>query len=82
MAKGPIHFWKEKDNEYPLLASLAKLYLCVHASSFPSKRIFSTAGDLVIATRACLDVEHVDQLTLIKASIPNLHEHFTATGRH
>ena len=69
MKRKPLHFWKEKADDFPLLASLAGLYLCVQASSVASERIFSTAGDIVTATRACLDPENVDRLIFLKKNM-------------
>ncbi|KAH3789232.1 hypothetical protein DPMN_167407 [Dreissena polymorpha] len=39
-----------------------KCYLVMQGTSVPSERIFSTAGDLVSAHRACLDPDNVDIL--------------------
>ena len=69
MKRKPLHFWKEKADDFPLLASLAGLYLCVQASSVASERMFSSAGDIVTATRACLDPENVDRLIFLKKNM-------------
>ncbi|KAK5862873.1 hypothetical protein PBY51_018226 [Eleginops maclovinus] len=53
-----VAFWKERS--LPLLSSLAKRYLVVPGTSVPSERLFSTAGDIVSAERACLDPENVN----------------------
>lgn len=62
----PLEWWREQQSNYPLLSSLAKYYLCVPASSVASKRVFSTAGDLVTAQRSCLSGEQVDKLIFLK----------------
>ncbi len=49
-----------------MLASLAKMYLCVQASSTPSEQVFSTAGDTVSEERPQLLPERVDMLILLK----------------
>ena len=62
----PLQYWRVNACKYRFLSRLAKIYLCVQASSVPSERIFSTAGDIVTATRSCLDHQHVDQLIFLK----------------
>ena len=51
--------------QYPVLAKLAKLYLCVPGSSVSAECGFSTAGDVVTAQRSNLTSEHVDQLLFL-----------------
>lgn len=62
----PLIWWKERQASYPLLSGYARYMLCIPATSVPSERVFSTAGDIVTAERACLDSEHVDQLIFLK----------------
>ncbi|WAQ94090.1 ZBED1-like protein [Mya arenaria] len=51
---------------YPLLANLVKARLCIPATSVPSERVFSTAGDIVTAQRSCLASDLVDMLLFCK----------------
>ena len=53
----PLDWWKCHELKYPNLAKLAKCVLAIPATSVPSERIFSTAGDIVNAQRACRDWE-------------------------
>ncbi|KAF7212462.1 E3 SUMO-protein ligase ZBED1 [Nothobranchius furzeri] len=62
----PFLWWWQKRDQMPLLASLAKKYLCVQASSTPSERVLSTAGDTVSVERARLLPEKVDMLVFLK----------------
>ncbi|XP_061189595.1 E3 SUMO-protein ligase ZBED1-like [Saccostrea echinata] len=57
-----LNWWKENQGQFPLLAVLAKKYLCIPGTSVPSERVFSTAGDIVSAQRANLKSKHVDML--------------------
>ncbi|KAK3086390.1 hypothetical protein FSP39_017761 [Pinctada imbricata] len=50
----PLKWWKEHNFQYPLLAKMAKYYLGIPATSVPSERVFSAAGEIVSAQRACL----------------------------
>ncbi|CAB9520830.1 zinc finger, BED-type containing 1 [Seminavis robusta] len=43
----PLGWWKKNQSLYPILASLAKIYLSVQATSAPSERIFSAASRLI-----------------------------------
>uniref|UniRef100_A0A1A7Z5Q1 BED-type domain-containing protein n=1 Tax=Iconisemion striatum TaxID=60296 RepID=A0A1A7Z5Q1_9TELE len=58
----PLLWWWQKRDQMPMLASLAKKYLCVQASSTPSERVFSTAGDTVSVERARVLPKKVDML--------------------
>ncbi len=59
----------ENRSKYPLLSPLAKAYLSIPATSVPSERVFSTAGDIVTAQRSQLLPEIVDMLIFLKKNI-------------
>ena len=61
----PLHWWKAHKDRYPTLASLAKAYLCIPATSTPSERLFSAVGNIASKKRASLSQEHVDMLTFL-----------------
>ena len=56
----------------PILASLARKYLCCPASSAPSERVFSTGGRTVSYKRSKLDPTNVDMLVYIHENIPRV----------
>lgn len=67
--ESPIHaeqdslaWWKENQSRFPLLAKVAKKYLCVCATSCASERVFSTMGNIVSPTRSHLKPEMVNML--------------------
>lgn len=62
----PLTWWSKNCDRYPTLALIARQFLCVPATSVPSERVFSTAGDIVTSQRAALKPEHVDQLIFLK----------------
>ena len=43
----PLFWWRIHQDTYQLLARLAKCLLCIPATSVPSERVLSTAGDIV-----------------------------------
>ena len=61
----PLVWWKTYESQLPLLAKLARKYLCIPATSVPSERSFSTSGHIVNAKRACLLPENVDMLVFL-----------------
>ena len=62
----PLKWWDKHCEMYPMLALLAKQYLCIPATSVPSERVFSTAGDIVTAQRSALRPDSVDKLIFLK----------------
>ncbi|KAL3066090.1 hypothetical protein OYC64_016103 [Pagothenia borchgrevinki] len=57
----PLAWWKTNEAKYPHVAMLAKRYLAVSGTSVPSERVFSTAGDIVSASRSALSASNVDK---------------------
>lgn len=69
----PLHslqWWKANEFRFPFIAQLAKVYLCIPATSVPSERVFSTAGDILNAQRSRLKSKHVDSLIFLKKNMP------------
>lgn len=66
-ARRPAELRDEK--QYPLLALMAKRYLCVPGTSVASERVFSTAGDIITAKRSCLTPGHVDELLFLQKNL-------------
>ena len=58
----PLAWWRQHETHLPRLAKLAKKYLAVPATSVPSERVFSKAGQLVSARRANLNPKNVDMI--------------------
>ena len=69
LGRDPLEWWKEYSSRFPLLARLAKKCLCVPATSVPSERVFSAAGDILSAQRASLDADKVDMLIFLKKNL-------------
>lgn len=65
LGDNPLHWWHSKRHKYPKLASLARRYLGVPASSTPSERAFSTAGNIISSKRNCLLPENANLLIFL-----------------
>ncbi|XP_061578913.1 E3 SUMO-protein ligase ZBED1-like [Cololabis saira] len=63
--ENPLTWWEKNAARYPTLAELARSLLCIPATSTPSERLFSAAGNIVSKKRASLTPEHVDMLTFL-----------------
>lgn len=64
-----LEWWKENELFFPRIAVLAKHYLAVQASSVPSERVFSLAGELVSKKRSRLSPENVDLFIFLNKNI-------------
>ena len=69
MDQNPLLWWKLNEFRFPLLSRVAKMYLAVPATSVPSERVFSTAGDILTAQRANLKPQHLDKLLFLKKNL-------------
>ncbi|XP_053595399.1 E3 SUMO-protein ligase ZBED1-like [Microplitis demolitor] len=58
-------WWNSKRHKFPLLSRFARKYLAIPASSTPSERVFSTAGNIISAKRSCLLPENANLLIFL-----------------
>ena len=68
----PFLWWKLNKSNYPKLATLARRVLCSPATSVPSERVFSIAGDTVSKLRAALDSDTVDKLIFLNKRLKSM----------
>jgi hypothetical protein len=61
-----LNWWKQQ-NHVPLLIPIVKMLLCIPATSAPSERLFSAAGN--VQKRCNLNPENLEAYTLIRAFI-------------
>ena len=67
----PLQWWKINEGRFPRLGKLAQIYLAVPATSVPSERTFSVAGQTVSKLRASLDSDSVDQIIFLNKNMKN-----------
>jgi hAT family C-terminal dimerisation region len=63
-----LTWWQENDTRFRSLATLARKYLAIPATSAPSERVFSLAGNICNRRRACLSPAHLDALVFLNAN--------------
>ena len=73
LSKKPLEWWSSHRHAFPNLATMAQKYLGIVASSVPSERLFSTAGNVVDAKRAALLPENVNKLVFLHENLAPIH---------
>ena len=64
--QSPFEWWANKKGKYPILARLARIYLAVPATSTPSERLFSNAGNLLTSKRTRMHPELFKRIMFLK----------------
>ncbi|GBC00393.1 hypothetical protein RclHR1_03840015 [Rhizophagus clarus] len=62
----PLEWWKMSEKGFPILSILAKVYLCIPATSTPSERLFSNASNLMTVKRTQLSNSTFEHLLFLK----------------
>lgn len=65
----PGKYWIENKNSFKQLSQLALKYLCIPATSVPSERIFSTAGQIVSERRSRLKPKNVNMILFLNENL-------------
>ena len=62
----PIKWWfNVGKTQFPMLFAGAQKYQCMTATSVPSERVFSTAGNVITKKRASLGTQLVNELVTL-----------------
>lgn len=64
LTEDPLTWWKNHEKQYPVLATMAKIYLATPASQTSSERLFSCGSHVVSPLRSSLDPNNVEMLVL------------------
>jgi hypothetical protein len=64
--QNPFEWWAGKKNKYPVLSKMARIYLAAPATSTPSERLFSDAGNLLSAKRTRMSPELFKRIMFLK----------------
>lgn len=65
----PLKWWSERKHIYPRLYEMMKRRLCVPATSVPSERVFSKAGQILTQRRSRLTTSKVEKNIFIQANL-------------
>lgn len=60
-----LEWWSQRRGVYPLLACIAKKYLCITATSVPSERVFSVGGAVLTRARKTMTDQHAEELIFL-----------------
>ena len=69
-----LTWWKQHQEQFPLLAFLVRVVFAVPAASSKSERVFSLAGLVVSALRNRLNPIKVENIVTIHSNLPILKE--------
>ncbi len=67
----PLQRWKRKQDQFLILAKLARVYLAVPATSAPSERVFSKANHIISKTRCRLDPAKAGRMIWLSSMTKN-----------
>ena len=67
MDQHPLAWWRAREKKYPILASLARKYLAIHAASSAVERMFSYTGSRVSKRDANLSDDTLLETMLVRA---------------
>ena len=65
----PLLWWKGNQQMFPVLALMAKKFLCIYASSSASECTFSTFGNIVTSKCTCLKAAKINMLTFLSKNL-------------
>jgi len=68
----PLAWWAQRKDSMPLLWKYARMVLAIPATSAPSERAFSSAGNLVTQKRARLSGDKVEEILMVKENMDRL----------
>jgi hypothetical protein len=72
----PLDWWKENEHKYSVLAELAKLFLCIPASSAPSERIWSRTSQVLSLKLASMNDDVASGIVFVKENIDILIQYY------
>ena len=69
-----LEWWRQHQEQFPLLAFLVRVVFDVPVASSKSERVFSVAGLVVSALRSRLNPGKVENIVTVKCNLPLLKE--------
>jgi hypothetical protein len=68
-SNNPLHFWKQHQMEFPIMAETARRVLCITASSAQSERDFSAVGHTITDVRSLLSPYKVEAIQMVREGL-------------
>lgn len=65
----PLTWWKNNSKDFPLLFDCAQKYFCMPATSVPSERVFSNAGNIISKKRTLLAKDTANMLITLHSNL-------------
>ena len=67
--RNPLGWWQDNKADFPIMSELARILLCIPATSAPSERIFSLASRVISKLRSSLDPENASQIVFVHGAL-------------
>jgi hypothetical protein len=67
--RNPLIWWKNNKADFPIMSELAKILLCIPATSAPSERIFSLASRVISEVRSSLNPDDASQIIFVNGAL-------------
>jgi hypothetical protein len=74
VCSNPLDWWRDNATTFPILSVLARITLCIPASSAPVERLFSYAGLTIANDRASLLPENAAEIIFLRTAWPQMEE--------
>jgi hypothetical protein len=69
LKSNPLAWWELHSSKFPILSELSRVYLAIPATSTPSERLFSEAGNLMTTKRTRILPELFKRMIFLKKNI-------------
>jgi hypothetical protein len=69
LSNNPLTWWELHSTKFPILSELSRIYLAMPATSTPSERLFSEAGNLLTTKRTRILPELFKRMIFLKKNI-------------
>jgi hypothetical protein len=65
----PLLWWKDNQPHFPIMSELARILLCIQATSAPSEQIFSLASRVISKLRSSFNPDNVSHVVFVNGAL-------------